>query len=71
MTKGGLTLQLLRQGVAFRLSQRRDAAMPDRTPLKRMQDRALPAVCRPAGWIAVWRRIGTLSVLDRKGPALF
>jgi hypothetical protein len=66
-----LGLQLSSQGVAFPLSQRRDAVMPERTPLKRMRGRALPAVCRPAGWIAVWRRIGTLSVLDRKGPALF
>jgi hypothetical protein len=68
MTPG---LQLFQQGVAFPLSQCRGAAMPERTPLDRVQGRALPAVCRPAGWIAVWRRIGTLSVLDRKGPALF
>jgi hypothetical protein len=27
--------------------------------------KALPALCRPAGWIALWRTIGTLSVLDR------
>jgi hypothetical protein len=26
----------------------------------------LPALCRPAGWIALWRTIGALSVLNRK-----
>jgi hypothetical protein len=26
----------------------------------------LPALCRPAGWIALWRKIGALSVLNRK-----
>ena len=26
----------------------------------------LPALCRPAAWVALWRRIGNLSVLDRK-----
>jgi hypothetical protein len=24
----------------------------------------LPPVCRPAGWVALWRRMGNLSVLD-------
>jgi hypothetical protein len=24
----------------------------------------LPALCRPAGWIALWRTIGAMSVLD-------
>jgi len=27
---------------------------------------ALPPLCRPAGWIAAWRRIGTLSILSRE-----
>jgi len=27
--------------------------------------KSLPALCRPAGWIALWRTIGTLSVLNR------
>jgi hypothetical protein len=26
----------------------------------------LPPLCRPAGWVALWRRIGTVSVLDAK-----
>jgi hypothetical protein len=26
----------------------------------------LPALCRPSGWIALWRTIGNLSVLNRK-----
>ncbi len=26
----------------------------------------LPALCRPAGWIALWRKIGALSVLNCK-----
>jgi hypothetical protein len=26
----------------------------------------LPALCRPAGWIALWRTIGALSVLNCK-----
>jgi len=26
---------------------------------------ASAALCRPAGWIALWRTIGTLSVLNR------
>jgi hypothetical protein len=30
--------------------------------------RPLPPLCRPSGWIAQWRRIGNLSVLNRKGP---
>lgn len=25
---------------------------------------ALPPVCRPAGWVALWRRMGNTSVLD-------
>jgi len=29
----------------------------------------LPALCRPAGWIALWRTIGTLSVLNRMARA--
>ena len=28
--------------------------------------KALPALCRPAGWIALWRKIGNLSVLNRQ-----
>ena len=28
----------------------------------------LPALCRPAGWIALWRTIGNLSVLNCKAP---
>lgn len=24
------------------------------------------ALCRPAGWIAHWRKIGTLSILNRQ-----
>jgi hypothetical protein len=31
--------------------------------------KALPALCRPAGWIALWRKIGTLAVLNRKHQA--
>ncbi|WP_216824658.1 hypothetical protein [Paragemmobacter aquarius] len=31
--------------------------------------RPLPPLCRPAGWIAQWRRIGALCVLDCKGVA--
>jgi hypothetical protein len=31
--------------------------------------KALPALCRPAGWIALWRKIGTLAVLNRKERA--
>ena len=27
----------------------------------------LPPLCRPFGWIALWRRMGNLSVLNRKG----
>ncbi len=27
------------------------------------------ALCRPAGWIALWRRIGNLSVLNRMALA--
>jgi hypothetical protein len=31
--------------------------------------KTLPALCRPAGWIALWRRIGAVSVLSREvGP---
>ena len=30
---------------------------------------ALAALCRPAGWIALWRRIGNLSVLNRMARA--
>ncbi len=30
---------------------------------------ALPPLCRPAGWAALWRRMGNLSVLNRgSGP---
>jgi hypothetical protein len=28
--------------------------------------KALPALCRPAGWIALWRKIAGFSVLSRK-----
>ncbi|MGV8954887.1 MAG: hypothetical protein ACOH2M_27560 [Cypionkella sp.] len=31
--------------------------------------KALPALCRPAGWIAQWRKIGAMSVLNRKAQA--
>jgi hypothetical protein len=27
------------------------------------------ATCRPAGWVALWRRMGAFSVLDSKGYA--
>jgi len=27
---------------------------------------SLPPVCRPAGWVAIWRRLGNLSVLNRR-----
>jgi hypothetical protein len=30
---------------------------------------ALPPVCRPAGWVAIWRRMGNLSVLNRERMA--
>ena len=26
----------------------------------------LPPLCRPAGWVAQWRRMGNLSILNRK-----
>lgn len=26
-------------------------------------------LCRPAGWVALWRQIGTASVLNRKARA--
>jgi hypothetical protein len=26
----------------------------------------LPPLCRPAGWIALWRRMGNLSILNQK-----
>ena len=29
----------------------------------------LPALCRPAGWIAQWRTIGALSVLNCRTPS--
>lgn len=28
----------------------------------------LPLVCRPAGWIAIWRRLGQMAVLSRRLP---
>lgn len=28
--------------------------------------RPLPPVCRPSGWIAIWRRLGNLSILNRR-----
>ena len=31
----------------------------------------LPPLCRPAGWICLWRRIGAASVLRCKGLVLF
>ncbi|MFC6497055.1 hypothetical protein ACFP8Z_05750 [Gemmobacter lanyuensis] len=32
--------------------------------------RRLPAVCRPAGWVAIWRKIGAFSILScRKGAS--
>ncbi|MDQ1902111.1 hypothetical protein RAH32_16905 [Paracoccus sp. WLY502] len=30
--------------------------------------RDLPCVCRPQGWITIWKRIGQVSVLDQKVP---
>lgn len=32
---------------------------------------ALPTVCRPAGWVAQWRRMGNLSILNRKSALRF
>jgi len=29
----------------------------------------LPPLCRPAGWVCQWRRLGNLSVLNRMGRA--
>jgi hypothetical protein len=26
----------------------------------------LPPVCRPGGWVAIWRAMGNLSVLNRR-----
>ena len=26
----------------------------------------LPPVCRPGGWVAIWRALGNLSVLNRR-----
>jgi hypothetical protein len=26
----------------------------------------LPPLCRPAGWVALWRRMGKLSILNCK-----
>lgn len=26
----------------------------------------LPPVCRPGGWVALWRAMGNLSVLNRR-----
>jgi hypothetical protein len=26
----------------------------------------LPPVCRPGGWVAIWRTMGNLSVLNRR-----
>jgi hypothetical protein len=26
----------------------------------------LPCVCRPQGWITIWKRIGQILVLDQK-----
>ncbi|REF73149.1 hypothetical protein BDD41_1677 [Paracoccus versutus] len=28
--------------------------------------RILPCVCRPSGWIALWRRIGQCAILDQR-----
>ena len=30
----------------------------------------LPPLCRPAGWVALWRRMGNLSVLNRRAALL-
>jgi hypothetical protein len=30
----------------------------------------LPALCRPAAWVCLWRRLGPLSTLARKPPLL-
>lgn len=32
---------------------------------------SLPPLCRPSGWVAQWRRIGNLSILNRRGPLSF
>jgi hypothetical protein len=32
----------------------------------RDRDAKLSPLCRPSGWIALWRRIGTLSVLNAR-----
>ncbi|MEY3960746.1 MAG: hypothetical protein RIR14_1400 [Pseudomonadota bacterium] len=32
----------------------------------KMNAASLP-LCRPAGWVALWRRLGNLSVLNRLG----
>jgi len=29
-----------------------------------MSARALPPLCRPAGWVALWRRMGKVSDLQ-------
>lgn len=34
-----------------------------------LRGQPLPPLCRPSGWIAQWRRIGALSVLDCTGTA--
>lgn len=33
------------------------------------QATALPPVCRPQGWAALWRAMAGFSVLSRKAPA--
>lgn len=30
----------------------------------------LPPLCRPSGWVALWRRMGNLSVLNRSSSLL-
>jgi hypothetical protein len=31
-----------------------------------MRQLTLPPLCRPSGWVAQWRRMGNLSILNRK-----
>jgi len=44
---------------------------PNRRRLRREyfakeQVQSVPPLCRPAGWVCLWRRIGTVSVLNRQ-----
>lgn len=35
-----------------------------------MRQLILPPLCRPSGWVALWRRLGNLSILNRKTALL-